>query len=99
MGSGNAIEIQKEFALLLKEIGGDQEADETSKTTLQKVIITQANTTIAGLVSSYQDAEELESLFKSKNSRYCDVTLDTKGSRGRTGQQNFELTLEKKCEQ
>ncbi|MCB0319414.1 MAG: hypothetical protein KDD60_00730 [Bdellovibrionales bacterium] len=96
LGTGTGPDAQKELALLLEELAGSSNG--SGQPTLQRINIQPERTTVEGAASSYQEAERLESLYRGKESRYCQVKLDTSGPRGPNGQQNFELDLVKVCE-
>lgn len=101
IGSDTSIDTQKEYALLLNELSSGKTLTTVpgaiSPLTIQRINITPERTTVEGMVSSYQEAEQLETNYKKSGSRYCSVKLDTSGSRGREGQQNFTLQLDKIC--
>lgn len=93
LGTSNAIPLQKELALILETLKG------VDISLIRRLNILSDKTVIECMATSYGVAEKIETEFRKSSEQFCAVEVKIDGTSRQQGATNFEIILQKACDQ
>jgi hypothetical protein len=93
LGTSNAIPLQKELALILETLKG------VDISLIRRLNILSDKTVIECMATSYGVAEKIEREFRKSSEHFCNVEVKIDGTSRQQGATNFEIILQKACDQ